>query len=448
MIKKKNIKKTIAAIITGILISCSLAVNMPVMAEEVTEAEYITTEEASTEYIEEEEATVEAEFAEQDEADSTVKELSEDTEKEASDTEYELTGYIVETPWYEPDSDSDVSLYGASLTEESVYKTLLSFMSVYPEGMEWTNANSYAPYYHYTASGRRITYTGFGCAGFTFHLSNGAFGNLPDREHYDWNNIRVGDIIRVNDDTHSVIVLKVDGDKITVAEGNYNSTIHWGRVISRRSLAGGEGTYIWTRWPEMSLNSPSIYCSSDFPSITAGMTVNKSFADCDVEYRWVACDESKPEEWFEISGWKNNYEWVSWKPDKSGNYILKCYARIVGNEEESEVSAVTGVGYHSDIKGICQMPYDGPGGGYLIGIESYDNPNQSYSYEMLILDCTLYAKGLPAWTYTTGKCKVSEGNALWTVWQPEYGYYWTLFRVFDKNGNMVDEECFGFQNIY
>lgn len=99
------------------------------------------------------------------------------------------------------------------------------------------------------------------------------------------------------------------------------------------------------------------------------------------------------------------------------------------------------------IKGKCQIPYTGTGGGYLIGFESYDNPNQSYSYEMLILDCTLLAQGLPAWVYTTGRCSVESGNALWTVWQPQYGYYWTLFRLYDENGNIIDEQCYGFENI-
>ena len=99
------------------------------------------------------------------------------------------------------------------------------------------------------------------------------------------------------------------------------------------------------------------------------------------------------------------------------------------------------------IKAKCQMPYQGKGGGWLIGFETYDNPNNSYQYEMLILDCNLYVQGLPAWTYTTGKCG-STGNALWTIWQPQYGYYWTLFRVYDKNGNLLDEECYGFANVF
>ena len=82
-----------------------------------------------------------------------------------------------------------------------------------------------------------------------------------------------------------------------------------------------------------------------------------------------------------------------------------------------------------------------------IGIESYDNPAQSYRYEMLILDCTLYSQGKDAWVYTTGKCTAPE-KCLWTIWQPQYGYYWTLFRVYDVQGNLIDEACFPFQNVY
>ena len=147
-------------------------------------------------------------------------------------------------------------------TEQQGYNALISMKSTYPEGMTWTNDNSYSGYYHYTnpgdkygyyRNGQVIPYTsviGYGCAGFAFHLSNVAFGDLPDREHTNWDNIRVGDILRINNNAHSVIVLNVSGDTITVAEGNYNSMIHWGRKISRKDLKAGQGTYIWTRWPD------------------------------------------------------------------------------------------------------------------------------------------------------------------------------------------------------
>lgn len=185
------------------------------------------------------------------------------TDSEDTYNPSEPTGWFVETPEPEQltqadsdsgevinDSQSDTaSIKGADLTVEGVYNALMSMQSVYPEGMRWTNDDSYAPYYHYE-NGRRIHYTGYGCAAFTFHLSNVAFGDLQDREHYNWDDIKIGDILRINNDTHSVIVIGVSGDDITVAEGNYNSSIHWGRVISRQNLKNGVGTYIWTRWPE------------------------------------------------------------------------------------------------------------------------------------------------------------------------------------------------------
>ncbi len=191
------------------------------------------------------------------------------------------------------------------------------------------------------------------------------------------------------------------------------------------------------------LTASGIYCASTSPAIVAGMVTEKSNPSDVIEYRWIVCEEKDPNKWLEISPWKKNNEWLNWTPEKSGNYVIVGQARIVG-KESSEVQASFGTPYHKNIKGICQMPY--AFGGYLIGIESFDNPNNSYKYEMLILDCTLYAQGLPAWTYTTGKCYAS-GNCLWTVWQPEYGYYWTLFRIYDENDNLIDEACFGFENV-
>ena len=65
--------------------------------------------------------------------------------------------------------------------------------------------------------------------------------------HHDYNNIRVGDILRVENDTHSVIVLEVKQDSVIVAEGNYNSSIHWGRELQKADLADN-GSYIMTRY--------------------------------------------------------------------------------------------------------------------------------------------------------------------------------------------------------
>ncbi len=146
---------------------------------------------------------------------------------------------------------------GFVLTQSNVYDLLISYKSVYPEGMYWTNESQF-----YAWNGG-IYYGGYGCAAFTFLLSDKAFGTLPSRIHYDWDNIRVGDILRINNDSHSVIVLSANGDKITVAEGNYNSSVHWGRVLSRNDLKSYSGTYVMTRWPK----NPTVYNGVDYSAV-------------------------------------------------------------------------------------------------------------------------------------------------------------------------------------
>lgn len=137
---------------------------------------------------------------------------------------------------------------GLSATEEEsatsksnqVYETIIAQQAVFPEGMHWTNDN----YYGWKGG----TYIGgFGCAGFAFAVSDAAFGDVPARIHRDYSNMRVGDILRVDNDTHSVIILEVRENSVIVAEGNYNSSIHWGREIPKERLID-PSSYIMTRY--------------------------------------------------------------------------------------------------------------------------------------------------------------------------------------------------------
>jgi len=131
-------------------------------------------------------------------------------------------------------------------------------------------------------------------------------------------------------------------------------------------------------------------------------------------------------------------------PTQKLNYLIVAKTRV--NRDDSTIRyASYSVDANVGIKGICQMPNPG-GSGYLIGIETKYDPDNEYTVEMLILDCSLLAKGEDAWVYTTGRCGTTD-NCLWTVWDPQYGYYWTLFRVYDRNGNLVEEQCYGFENI-
>ncbi|MCI8496020.1 MAG: hypothetical protein HFI74_10135 [Lachnospiraceae bacterium] len=130
----------------------------------------------------------------------------------------------------------------SGLTDQKVYQAMIAMKSKYPEGMKWTNAN----YYQWNGG---IYSGGYGCAGFAFALSDAAFGDLPARSHKDFSKIKVGDIVRMNYDSHSVIVLKVQSDGVVVAEGNFNNSVHWGREISNQEIKAS-GTYVLTRYPK------------------------------------------------------------------------------------------------------------------------------------------------------------------------------------------------------
>jgi hypothetical protein len=129
-----------------------------------------------------------------------------------------------------------------SVTEEDVYNSIMSLKGKYPNGTPWTNDN----FYKWNGG---VFSGGYGCAGFAFMLSDEAFGRAPARKTTDFEDIKIGDIIRLDNDGHSVIVTGINGDIITFAEGNYNSSVHWGRTETLKEIKE-TGTYVLTRYPE------------------------------------------------------------------------------------------------------------------------------------------------------------------------------------------------------
>lgn len=123
---------------------------------------------------------------------------------------------------------------GASTMTDSdwdAYNKMTALKEEYPEGMHWTNDN----FYGWSAG---IYAGGYGCAGFAFLMSDAAFGTEPEATLLEngifrYEDVRAGTILRVNGDTHSVIVLQTYTDSVEIAEGNYNDSIHWGRVLTK-----------------------------------------------------------------------------------------------------------------------------------------------------------------------------------------------------------------------
>ena len=134
----------------------------------------------------------------------------------------------------------DQNTNGMSAEEAKVYRTIMAKKKSFPEGMKWTNAN----YYAWNGG---IYRGGYGCAGLAFLLSDAAFGNRPAVQHMNFGSIKVGDIVRMEYNTHSVIVLKIVGSTAVVAEGNFDGKVHWGRTISLSEIRA-TGTYVITRY--------------------------------------------------------------------------------------------------------------------------------------------------------------------------------------------------------
>lgn len=142
-------------------------------------------------------------------------------------------------------------------TSTQVYEAMIALKDrdAYKEGTTWTD---YEPY-----SGSGYSWKGglidgvhisaVGCVAFAFILSDTAFGSLPNRMYaqgeFAYDDIKAGDILRVSNDTHTVIVLEVNDAGVVVAEGNYSGKVHWGRTISKEEVMSDTSHYI-TRYPQ------------------------------------------------------------------------------------------------------------------------------------------------------------------------------------------------------
>ena len=151
--------------------------------------------------------------------------------------------------WYS--AGGELGVMTAELGSASaIYQKLIAMKSSYPEGMHYTNNDMYK--WEMGNLSRAYSY-GYGCAAFVAIMSDAAFGRVPVRflkaGEWSYDSLRVGDILRVNGDTHSVIVLEKTSTGVVVAEANYNSSVHWGRKLSKETVLA-RTDYVLTRYPE------------------------------------------------------------------------------------------------------------------------------------------------------------------------------------------------------
>ncbi|MBQ2879477.1 MAG: hypothetical protein IJE27_02175, partial [Anaerotignum sp.] len=84
-----------------------------------------------------------------------------------------------------------------------------------------------------------------GCYAFAMYAFDHVFGydSLQETKEVsltedNFGELKAGDHIRIKDLPHSVIVLKVEGTKVTVAEGNRNGQMCWDTVYTKAQLMG------------------------------------------------------------------------------------------------------------------------------------------------------------------------------------------------------------------
>lgn len=121
-------------------------------------------------------------------------------------------------------SDSETESLQSDVSQEAAAEILYEVEERYPEGSYWGIDSAY------TSDVLQLTWAG--CAGFALYCSDLVFGDFPISEiHSDFDRIKVGDMVRDQSGSHTVVVLEKDADSILVVEGNYNDTVHWNRVM-------------------------------------------------------------------------------------------------------------------------------------------------------------------------------------------------------------------------
>ncbi len=195
-----------------------------------------------------------------------------------------------ETPGEESAPQSSVGRDTVVPTPAEAYQAMIALadQDAYKEGTPWTNDEPYSDskgYYSWKGGplgGANIK--AVGCVAFAFILSDAAFGSLPARMYapggFTYEDIKVGDILRVSGDAHTVIVLEVSDAGVVVAEGNismgdHKGKVHWGRAISREEVMRDTSHYI-TRYPEGYIppDDPEADVSIGSGTLEGGLTWN------------------------------------------------------------------------------------------------------------------------------------------------------------------------------
>ncbi len=185
--------------------------------------------------------------------------------------------------------------------------TLSQLKAKFPHGKYWNhigsrqnNPNGWTntPCTHHGYKGSGCSYNGscgcnatsssiqaIQCAGYAYKLGLDAFGTSPktwtktSSRSYLYNNLKAGDLVRINNDGHSIFIIGVSGNTVTYTHCNVDGRckIEWGRTMSKSALAA-KLTYIRVAPSTFSKYAMNIHYDNDggSGSITKQMVAYES----------------------------------------------------------------------------------------------------------------------------------------------------------------------------
>lgn len=126
---------------------------------------------------------------------------------------------------------------------KKIRKKIYEMKKKYPHGSAFSNEKPYtedksyqikAPVYD-PKTGLSF-FEAYGCAAFAFECQDHAFGTAEAKAYYSPSKIKVGDVLRIFNNTHSIIVLQKKSGKIIAAEGNSGGKVAWNSVYSMKTI--------------------------------------------------------------------------------------------------------------------------------------------------------------------------------------------------------------------
>ena len=149
-----------------------------------------------------------------------------------------------------------------------------------------------------------------------------------------------------------------------------------------------------------------------------------------VEFQWKQY-EVEADRWSTISGWQEG-NWITWRPEKAGNYWLYVEARADGIPVKSQVCGYYYSGLWAELTGICVLDR---GTRYDMGVAYKTNdPGVKFQWKV-------YELATEQWSMIQ---KPVSGN--WTSWAPKKkGNYLVHVEAIDSRGNIMKTSTMGFQ---